>query len=254
MEVRVVALEKDRWISQSISVTMRTPGNDFELAAGFLFTEGIISDATDIHSISYCTDVKESQHYNVVNVNLKPNIQFDIELLSRHVYTTSSCGVCGKASLDLVRVARSEKPIGTFRLGYDCLTSLPEKLRQSQAIFSRTGGLHACGLFDRDGRLVLLREDVGRHNAFDKLVGALLLQKRLPASDKVVLVSGRASYELLQKAVMAGIPAVAAVGAPSSLAVDLAKEYGMTLVGFLSKARFNAYAGHERIDLSPRAG
>jgi FdhD protein len=248
LEVRVVAWEEgDRLVSHSVSVTMRTPGNDFELAAGFLFNEGVVRNSQTVDSITYCTDPEEPQNYNIVNVNLKAGIPFDAERLSRHVYTTSSCGICGKASLELVRFACPNRPAGNFKLSPEVLISLPEKLRKAQTLFSRTGGLHAAGLFDPEGNLVLLREDVGRHNALDKLVGALLLQRKLPASNMIALVSGRASFELAQKAIMAGIPALISVGAPSSLAVDLAKEYETTLIGFLRDSRFNVYSGEERV-------
>lgn len=247
LEIRLFAWRDGAPVRHRIAVTMRTPGNDFELAAGFLLTEGIINEAPAIERISYCTDPGEPQRQNIVNVELSPHVAFDPERLSRHVYTNSSCGICGKASLESVRAVCRRKPTGNMRLAPELLAALPEEQRRAQRIFSRTGGLHASALFDADGRLQLLREDVGRHNAMDKLVGSLLLSNRLPASDTIVLVSGRASFELVQKAAMAGIPALAAVGAPSSLAIELAREFGMTLIGFLRGARFNVYAGAERI-------
>jgi FdhD protein len=183
----------------------------------------------------------------VWNVTLAPGTPFDPARMSRNVYTTSSCGICGKASIELVRAACVSPPVGTFNLSPAFLLDLGERVRASQAVFTRTGGLHASALFDAEGRLVLVREDVGRHNALDKVIGALFLDGKLPASNTVLWVSGRASYELVQKALVAGIPTLAAVGAPSSLAVEMAREFGMTLIGFLRDGRFNVYAGAERI-------
>lgn len=219
----------------SVAVTMRTPGSDFELAAGFLFTEGIVSKRDAIAGISYCA---KPQNYNIVNVAL--TVPFDPTRFSRHVYTSSSCGICGKASLELVRAACPAK-VEPFRPDHEMLFALPGKLRAAQPVFEQTGGLHAAALFDKIGNLLHLNEDVGRHNALDKLVGTLLLAGKLPAHETVVLMSGRASFELVQKAVIAGIPALAAVGAPSSLAINLAKEFGVNLVGFLRDGRFNEY-------------
>ncbi len=257
MEVRVVAWRDGRWVPHPVTVTMRTPGDDFELAAGFLFTEGVVTDPHMIahityctNPLAYCTDSDQLQKYNIVTVYLHRDVVFDAGRLSRHVYTTSSCGICGKASLELVRTVCDRRPVGAMQLSPDYFHSLPQALDRAQSLFHRTGGLHAAALFDADGQLLLLREDIGRHNAMDKLVGALFLNRRLPASDTVVLVSGRASFELVQKAIMAGIPVMAAVGAPSNLAVELAREYGMTLIGFLREGRFNVYAGHERLRMT----
>lgn len=222
-----------RVAGHSLAVTMRTPGSDFELAAGFLLSEGVVRQREDIRRISYCA---RPQNYNIVNVAL--NRPFDPTRFTRHVYTTSSCGVCGKASLEQVRAALSQPPL-PYRPDSELLLSLPGKL--DQPVFSRTGGLHAAALFDSTGKLLMLKEDVGRHNAMDKLTGALLMTGKLPARNTVVLMSGRASFELVQKAIMAGIPALAAIGAPSSLAVELAKEFGVTLVGFLREGRYNLY-------------
>ena len=241
LEIRVVAGP----VRQSIAITMRTPGHDFELAAGFLLSEGVITAREQIHSITYCTPANQPQQYNIVNVHLASGIPFDPQRFSRHVYTSSSCGICGKASLDQVRAvlpACATPPQQEKFLPADSLLlSLPDKLREAQVIFSKTGGLHASALFDAQGELKLLREDVGRHNALDKVVGALLMENALPAANTILVVSGRASFELVQKALMAGIPALAAVGAPSSLAVALAREFGLTLVGFLRGDRFNLY-------------
>jgi FdhD protein len=240
LEIRIVAGRQ----RHSLAVTMRTPGNDFELAAGFALSEGIIRERAEIARISYCVGRgnPDAQQYNVVNVQLQSGHAFDPSRFTRNVYTTSSCGVCGKASLEQVRAALPlEKRIPPFRPSPDLLYSLPNRLREQQTVFASTGGLHATALFDSKGELLLASEDVGRHNAMDKLIGTLLLKGQLPMSDCVALVSGRASFELVQKVVMAGIPALAAIGAPSSLAIDLAKEFGVTLVGFLRDGRFNLY-------------
>lgn len=247
MEIRAVTHQGKDLAPHPVSVTMRTPGNDFELAAGFLFTEGAIKSRGDIERISYCTDPKEAQNYNVVNVFLAEGVHFDAERLSRHVYTTSSCGVCGKASLELVRASCPVKPVGDFKLTRSLLALLPDKLREAQSIFSKTGGLHASALFDSSGKLLALREDVGRHNALDKVVGNQLLEGKTPAPNTVMVVSGRTSFEIVQKAAMLGVPIMAAVGAPSSLAVQLAEDYGMTLIGFLRGNRFNVYCNGYRL-------
>ncbi len=232
---------------KSLSVTMRTPGHDFELALGFLFTEGIIHSFDQIESIKYCQDVgRAEQMENVVRVELKPDVQLDFQKLQRNFYTTSSCGVCGKSSIEAVKMVCANVPF-TWQVRSDIVLSLPVKLREAQRLFDYTGGLHASGLFNLQGELVLLREDVGRHNALDKVVGAMLLKNELPLSDYIVLVSGRTSFELVQKVAMAGIPLLAAVGAPSSLAVNMATDCGITLVGFLRDGRFNIYSGQERV-------
>ncbi|HXO22458.1 MAG TPA: formate dehydrogenase accessory sulfurtransferase FdhD [Thermoanaerobaculia bacterium] len=247
LEMRVTVERDGRRERHAVAVTMRTPGHDFALAAGFFYSEGIVAGPEAIWRIAYCTETTEEAAGNVVEVHLRPGVPFDPQRFSRNVYTTSSCGVCGKTSIDLVRAVCPAPPIGRQRIARDVLTGLPEILRQAQPVFSRTGGLHAAGLFDAAGRLLLQHEDVGRHNAVDKLIGTLLLDGALPASDRLLLVSGRASFELVQKALAAGIPILAAVGAPSSLAVELAQEFGLTLVGFLRGNRFNVYAGEERI-------
>ncbi|MDG6987784.1 MAG: formate dehydrogenase accessory sulfurtransferase FdhD [Nitrososphaerota archaeon] len=250
LEIRVVTPDgRGSGTKHSVAVTMRTPGNDFELAAGFLFSEGAVKRGDDIESIAYCTDPLEPQNYNIVNVTLSPGLTFDADRLSRKVYTTSSCGICGKASIELVRSECAVRPVGTFQIDGGVLGKLPEKMKEAQSLFAKTGGIHASALFDPEGRLLLLREDVGRHNALDKVVGALLLQRKLPASDTLLLVSGRASFELVQKAVMAGIPVVAAIGAPSSLSRQLAEEYGVTLAGFVRGDRFNIYCNGQRLSI-----
>ena len=235
---------------QSISITMRTPtGNDFELALGFLLTEGIIKNYRDVISVRYtASELDETAQLNVVQVDLQPSVKFDANKLQRHFYTSSSCGICGKTSLDMVQTVANfwiNKDIPLVKS--EILMELPEKLRQSQAVFEATGAIHAAALFDTEGSLWTLREDVGRHNALDKLLGWAMQQQLLPLSNSIVLVSGRSSFELVQKAMMAGVPILAAVGAPSSLAVQLADENNMTLIGFLKNHRFNVYAGFERI-------
>lgn len=229
---------------QNISVTMCTPGHDEELAAGFLFTEGIIRAKEDILSVSSTRQTGN----NAVVVELDPGVRFDPKKIERHFYTSSSCGVCGKSSVDAVRNISCFKPgKDELRVSADLLTRLPDTLRKKQEVFEHTGGLHASALFNTGGELLISREDVGRHNALDKLVGAMLQENRLPLDNHILLLSGRASFELIQKAAMAGIPVVCAVGAPSSLAVSLAEECGMTLVGFLRDGRFNIYCGAQRI-------
>src|ERR671932_256171 len=244
MEIRLVSGGS----RQTVAVTMRTPGADFELAAGFLYGEGIVSSPEEIQRISYCVEVDAEQRYNIVNVELRGNRGYDPRPLERHFYTTSACGVCGKASLEQLELRRcSVIPPGP-RVGAQTIYSLPEKLKEAQGIFEATGGLHAAALFDEEGELVALREDVGRHNATDKLIGWALLEGRLPLSNDIVMVSGRSSYEILQKCLTAGVPVVCAISAPSSLAVDVARRYGMTLVGFLRGNRFNVYTGFDRVD------
>ena len=230
-----------------VAVTMRTPGHDFELAVGFLLSEGLVPEPGTVARVFRPEDPHEPQPENVVIVELKPGTPFHPKRLSRNVFTSSSCGICGKNSLDSVWEVCPSRPQGLDGFSPDLLRSLPDRLREVQAVFTQTGGLHAAALFDESGKLLLLREDVGRHNAVDKINGRLLLDEQLPASGRLLLVSGRASFELVQKAVISGIPALASVGAPSSLAVLTAREFGMTLVGFLSPKRFNVYSGAERI-------
>ncbi len=236
---------------QSVAVTMRTPGADFELAAGFLYGEGIVRSRDDIARISYCTEAE--QHYNTVNVTLRRERLPELARLERHFTTTSACGVCGKASLESLELQACPLPGGGFSVTPQLVTGLPDKLRRAQGLFDATGGLHAAALFTRDGELVALREDVGRHNALDKLIGWALLAGLLPLSEHIVLLSGRASFELLQKSLMAGVRVVCAVSAPSSLAVSVAASFNLTLVGFLRGERFNIYAGGERIALAATA-
>jgi len=233
----------------SISITMRTPGNDAELATGFLFGESIIRKPTDVAFVKPCgPPAADSGNNNVIRVELDTDVGVDLDRLQRHFYTSSSCGVCGKTSLDALRVSgASPCPVGETRFERQVLTKLPDKLRAAQKIFDTTGGLHAAAAFNTAGELVILHEDVGRHNAVDKVIGALFSEGRLPAHDLGLLVSGRASFELMQKALVAGMPLLAAVSAPSSLAVDLAREFNVTLVGFLRGETFNIYSAEERI-------
>jgi FdhD protein len=247
LEIRIETAEAGRRITRSVSVTMRTPGHDFELAAGFLFSEGILRVREQVREIAYCGP-EEPQELNVVSARLRDGVAVDPALLSRNFYTSSSCGVCGKASLEAVEVRGcAALSSGTLRLEGEMVAGLPDTLREEQSAFKRTGGLHAAGLFNAEGNLGILREDVGRHNAVDKVVGHAFLEGHLPLSDRVLVVSGRTSFEIMQKALVAGVPVVVAVGAPSSLSVQMARRFNMTLVGFARGASFNVYAGGERI-------
>jgi FdhD protein len=242
LEIRLGYDVAGRRTLRGVSITMRTPGHDMELAVGFLFTEGIVTAPEQVAAVYAC------KANNAVRVDLRPGVAVDLAPLERHFTTTSSCGVCGKTSLAAIRVAPrwctvDDRPEVAPAVVY----RLPETLRAAQTIFDRTGGLHAAGLFDRHGTLLCLREDVGRHNALDKLIGCQFLAGRTPLTKSVLLVSGRVSFELVQKAAVAGIPIVAAVGAPSSLAVELAREHGLTLLGFVRADRFNIYTGASRI-------
>jgi FdhD protein len=234
---------------QSVSITMRTPGHDAELATGFLFSEAIIRGASDIALVKACgTPAPDSGNHNVIRVELESEVDVDLERLQRHFYTTSSCGVCGKTSLDSLRVVGARtQTTGDMIFPGDVIKAMPSKLRERQATFAATGGLHAAAAFNAKGDIVACHEDVGRHNAVDKVIGTLLTSDALPAAELGLIVSGRASFELMQKAVMAGMPLLAAVGAPSSLAVALAREFNVTLVGFLRGDSFNLYSAEERI-------
>ena len=241
LEIRVQAPGQEQ---RSVAVTMRTPGGDFELAVGFLFTEGLIAP-DDVGRVAYCDTMPgEDQHYNVVSVTLRR--PFDHERVHRNFYATSSCGVCGKAALDDIEV-RCDPVADGASVPADVLVTLPDRLRAAQKVFERTGGLHAAGLFRADGDLVSVREDVGRHNAVDKVIGEQALAGAIPLSDHVLQVSGRLSFEIVQKAAVAGIPIVSAVSAPSSLAVEAADRFGMTLVGFVRDGRLNVYTRTDRV-------
>lgn len=250
LEIRLLAGAE----TQTVAVTMRTPGHDFELAAGFLHGESIVGEPSLLRGISYCVDpdVDVEQRYNIVNVGLRLPRLPQLAALERHFYTTSACGVCGKASIEAIEMRDCPALPGGPRLAPGQLTALPAKLRAAQGLFDATGGLHAAGLFDDEGRLLCLREDVGRHNAVDKVIGWALLQRRLPLHGSILMVSGRASYEILQKTTVAGVPVVCAVSAPSHLAVEVARNFGVTLVGFLRGERFNVYSGAERIEWEER--
>ncbi|MDB5384906.1 MAG: formate dehydrogenase [Planctomycetaceae bacterium] len=242
LEIRLGCDVEGKRIHRAVSITMRTPGHDLELAVGFLFTEGIIFARDEVAGLVACGAG------NVARVNLRRGSEVDLSRLERHFYATSSCGVCGKASLDAVRVCPRSRPVdGLPVVDAAVIHRLPATLRAAQAVFDRTGGLHASALFNSQGEMVCLREDVGRHNALDKLIGAQFLAERTPLTQSVLLVSGRVSFELVQKAAVAGIPILAAVGAPSSLAVSLAREHGLTVLGFVREDRFNIYTGSERI-------
>lgn len=244
LEIRIVYGDEKSRQQKNISVTMCTPGNDEELAAGFLFTEGIIQKKEDIlRSL-----ITGQPGNNIVTVELKPGISFDPKKIERHFYTSSSCGVCGKSSIEAVKnVFGGNGSIDTINVSPSILTALPDALRRQQEVFEHTGGLHASALFDLNGKLLSTREDVGRHNALDKLIGASLTEGAVPLDHHILLLSGRASFELIQKAAMSGLKIVCAVGAPSSLAAELAKETGITLIGFLRDGRFNIYSGEKRI-------
>jgi len=242
LEIRLGYEDAGQRQTRSVSITMRTPGDDEDLATGFLFTESIIQSPDDIAIIKPCTGD------NTILVELEDGVDVDLDRLQRHFYTSSSCGVCGKSSLDALRATGLE-PMTAIpaQFSRDVLVDTPGRLRAMQETFTETGGLHAAAAFGSDGELLVVREDVGRHNAVDKVIGALLRASRLPARDLGLMVSGRASFELMQKATVAGMPLLAAVSAPSSLAVELAREFNVTLVGFLRGDTFNVYAGEERI-------
>mgnify|MGYP000875106673 CR=1 FL=1 len=248
LEIRMTYGPSDKRITKNISVTMRTPGNDMELACGFLFTEGIIQSFSQIESIAHFNSLLNPE--NIVVASIKPEVVFDLSKLDRNFYTTSSCGVCGKASINAVKTTGAQHQntdTDGLKVNSELIHQLPDILRKKQDVFESTGGLHASALFDTSGNLMMLCEDVGRHNALDKLIGAALESGIVPLSQHILLLSGRASFELIQKAAMAGIQIVAAVGAPSSLAVEMAEDLNITLIGFLRNGRFNIYTGAQRL-------
>ena len=250
LEIRLSYGKPPHRKQKSISVTMRTPGHDFELALGFLYSEGIIQGYSQVQEIRYCLDVKDpAEEENVVLVYLQPEVELDLKRLERHFYTSSSCGVCGKTSIEAVGAQGCSIFPETDQtwLTSELIYRLPQLARAQQTVFKHTGGIHAATLFDAKGNLLLQREDVGRHNAVDKVIGARLTAENLTAENQILLVSGRAGFELVQKTIAAGIPVMAAVGAPSSLAVKLAREFGLTLIGFLREDRFNVYSEELRI-------
>ena len=232
---------------ESIVVTMRTPGHDEELAIGFLLAEGVITNSSDVLEIAYCQQGEASLHKNILNVFLSPEVEINLDRLKRNVYASSSCGLCGKASIEsLQNIFEPLNKIETV-ISVDKILTLAQKLRAKQSTFDKTGGLHAAGMFDRNGELLVLREDIGRHNAVDKILGHLFLKNRMPLEDCVLMVSGRASFEIIQKSLAGRVGIICAVSAPSSLAVDMAKESGQTLIGFLRERKFNVYSHKERI-------
>jgi FdhD protein len=248
MEVRIVFGPAERRTGRSLSITMRTPDHDFELAAGFLVTEGIIQSPKQIKGFEFCGEIAEGRTTaNIVRVELETTVNVQMQNLQRNFYTTSSCGICGKGSLEAIRSSGTEPVRSSLTIAYDTIYQLPNRLKLAQSIFQHTGGIHAAGLFDRSGQLLIQREDVGRHNALDKLIGNQFLQGCLPLTERVLVVSGRTSFELVQKAATAQFPIMVSVGAPSSLAVELASEFGITLIGFASQHRFNVYANPSRL-------
>jgi FdhD protein len=251
LEIRLTYGSPDTLINQNLAVTMRTPGYDRELALGFIFTEGIVTSDTDIDRIEHVFTNCSEKNQNIIRVILHEAVVPNLLHAERNFYTTSSCGVCGKTSIQAIRTVSSfaAEPQSCDPIHPDFITSLPDKLAEQQQLFADTGGLHAAALFSNEGELIFSREDVGRHNALDKLIGTSLNAKMLPLTKSILLLSGRASFELVQKAAMASIPIIVAIGAPSSLAVNLAKEFGITLVGFVRKTRFNIYSGEQRIKI-----
>lgn len=249
LEIQLCSSTATGSAARSISITMRTPGEDADLALGFLFTEGIIQAAKQVAAVAHQGEADpDTGLQNTIRVELRPDVDIDLARLERHFYTTSSCGVCGKASLDALRVEGQDSLAhckDTFTR--DVIVAIADRVRNRQRVFTETGGLHAAAIFDPQGEIIVVKEDVGRHNATDKAIGALLQAGRLPANSCGLFVSGRASFELMQKSLVAGIPLLVAVGAPSSLAVQTAKEFDMTLVGFLRGDKFNIYAGPGRI-------
>ena len=249
LEIRLGYSTPEGRTASSVSITMRTPGYDAELAVGFLYSESIVQNSGDIMKVEHCGPVApDTGNHNIVRVDLASNVEVDLGRLQRHFYTTSSCGVCGKSSLDALRVTGAEPlAVGQPRFSKEALIEMPNALRAKQSAFEKTGGLHAAAAFDSQGEILVVHEDVGRHNAVDKVVGTLLARDLLPGSELGLMVSGRSSFELVQKTLVAGIPLLAAVSAPSSLAVQLANEFNISLVGFLRGDTFNIYSGGERI-------
>ena len=232
---------------KSLAITMRTPGEDFDLVLGFLFTEGIINSMDDFTYINYCADAREEASENVVRVELSESKKIEWKSIERNFYTNSSCGICGKASIESLEAFSPEPISSDLRVSAKLIHTLGEKISKKQGVFKHTGGVHAAAIFSMDGEILMLREDIGRHNALDKMIGAALQRKMLPLSNSVLMLSGRSSFELLQKSVTAGIPVVCCIGAPSSLAVDTAREYGISLLGFYKGNSFNIYSHPERI-------
>ena len=248
LEIRLSFIENGKAVKKPISVTMSTPGNEMELAIGFLYTEGIIQTFDQVSNV----EVSLKNDDQVVTVSVKENVNLNLTKLDRNFYTTSSCGVCGKSSIDAIKIVIPDFGLENLdsKIPLSLIYSLPEKLKVHQNVFNQTGGLHASAIFNFNGDLIILREDVGRHNALDKLIGSCLMNDKIPLNDSILLLSGRASFELIQKASMAGVKIIVAIGAPSSLAVELAKECNITLIGFLKSNKFNIYSLPDRIDLN----
>lgn len=232
----------------SITVTMRTPGNDFELVAGFLFSESLIKNIEDIENFEYEKDGFGKENKNVAIAEIKNVDVTNLNKIRRNVFTTSSCGICSSVSIDQIYKRLERLPKGDFKINKDLILELPNALNSYQSLFAKTGGVHASALFDKNGNLICVMEDVGRHNAMDKLVGKMLIERKIPLDDCIVLFSGRASFELVQKSILAGIPFIVSIGAPSSLAIELAQIFNLTLIGFLRKEKFNIYSGFHRLE------
>ncbi len=249
LEIQLCSETINSSAAKTISITMRTPGHDQDLAIGFLFGESIIQSEAEIKSVDLVgeTDTKHGLQ-NIVRVTIEPSVVLDMEKFTRHFYTTSSCGVCGKTSIQALENNGCKPNQSNFSITQSKIIDLPKKLQEKQMAFNKTGGLHAAAIFNSSGEIVFVREDVGRHNAVDKVIGSLLKNKKLPANEFGIIVSGRTSFELMQKTIVAGIPMLVAISAPSSLAIDLAKEYDITLIGFLRGEKFNIYSQKERVD------
>ena len=250
LQIKLHFIQNNEWVEKNLTITMRTPGNDFELALGFLHNEGIINSIDDIHSIRYCETVKEEEKGNVVIIKLSTSISFNLENLNRHFYTNSSCGICGKTAIESINNSSTSYTASeTIKISRDFFWKLNNALTENQTIFKHTGGIHASALFDLQGKLILIKEDIGRHNALDKVIGSALKKKLIPLQQYVLFLSGRISFELVQKAAKSGIFIVVAIGAPSSLAVELAIANNITLIGFLKKDSYNIYSCPERINM-----
>ena len=248
LQIKLQYFQDNEWIEKAISITMRTPGNDFELVLGFLHNESVINSAKDILEIKYCKTVKPEEEGNVVVVKLSPDISLDTTHLNRYFFTNSSCGICGKTAIDAVsNNSKNTHQNNLLKIDMETVWRLNDLLSPEQTIFNYTGGIHASALFTADGELEVVKEDVGRHNALDKVIGNVLLKELLPLNNNILFLSGRISFELVQKAIRAGISIIVAIGAPSGLAVKLAKENKITIIGFLKKDRFNIYSHAERI-------
>lgn len=247
LEIRLGFGPETQREQRSLAITMRTPGHDLELALGFLFSEGIIDSMDEVRHLDHCTDSSGQRTENVVRVEIAPAKKLDWQQFERHFYTNSSCGICGKASIESIEAMCTQKVVSEVRVNTELIHTLNDKMREAQHVFEHTGGLHATALFDAEGKLLFMREDIGRHNALDKVIGTALFKGTIPLSRHIVMLSGRICFELVQKAIVAGVPLVVAVGAPSSLAVETASRFGVTLVGFARNNRFNVYSSPERI-------